>query len=321
MGDDSQSCPRCKSLMVSGGGGDSHPGALPRWLHPLAVLVVLILASAGLLAIDLKPWGGSSSPSRVDPVTSGEVTMPGPEEGGPDLGRVEPSGAVEVPATDPGADLYKQVNDYVAGVQDALAQADAIAAELDRLAKQDNANQAGAMRDKLAQLQHFTNQLRSMVPPEALNSAHTRLSNSLALRSRAYRSLSMFAKSGDTKRLDRATRDLETAQQTKQEAMNEIIAYRDKIPAPAAPPAEPEPTPEPTPEPAPPQPQLPPPGIEPQPGLTQDAPPDDGVGAEEGEAVEDGGSISPEGEEPLPEDMPLVPDDGSLPQMPRLNPR
>ena len=135
MGDDAQSCPRCKSLMVSGGGADPHAGSLPRWLHPLVALVVLVLASAGLLAIDLKSRGGPAVGSRAETVTAAEVAMPesSPEGESVDRGRVEPSGAVENPAAaDPGADLYKQVNDYVAGAQDILAQADAIAAEIGR---------------------------------------------------------------------------------------------------------------------------------------------------------------------------------------------
>ena len=225
MGDDAQACPRCKSLMVSGE-DTRHQHALPRWLHPLVVMVFLIAASGALLAVDLKPWGKGKTSA---PITGEPGAMPTASSSAAGAGAIQPAPAA---AADPAANLYKEVNDYVASVNDTLAQTDAVAAELDKLAKRNDPAQVTAMRDKQSQLQHFTNRLRSLTPPVALASAHTRLCNSQAVRGRAYRSLALFMQSGDTKRLDRATHDLDTAQKSKEQAMAEIIAYRDKIPAP-----------------------------------------------------------------------------------------
>jgi hypothetical protein len=321
MEDDSQSCHRCRSLLVS---GEAAPrtAPLPRWIHPLAVLAFLIVSSVGLLAVSLKPWSREASAEGIvgDPLPGGAPTAAAGNPNQPPAGALAP-GATEAPAGD---DLYTKVNDYVSAIQDAQAQADQLAGELDRMYKKGDKTQLAAMRDKLNQLQPIVNKVRALSPPEALAQAHIRLSNSMAVRQRAYRNLSMYLQSGDMNRLDRGRKDLETAEQSQAEAMAEILAYRDKIPAPPPPPA-PEPAapaepPPPAPA-APNPPVLPPPTLEPP--LDPLSPVPEDVAPAEGASAADGGSVAPAagGTTEGGAEVPLVPDDGSLPQLPRLKQR
>ncbi len=241
MSDDATHCPQCLSLLVEE--MDRKVGTIPRWAHPFTVLFMVVLMSAGLLAVNLslgrdeaKKAGHAAKPGVAEAGSRG--TAPAKKPGESPGSVPEKPGGEEVQVEQ---DEYVQLLDYENTINGILDQAESFDRELRDMSTSKEKSNIGKFGEKLRQFQYLTTKTRNIEPPARIRRAHTRLANSFAIRQRGYRNMMLYMQSGEMNRIQKARDDLATAEKQERIALEEIENLIERL---APPPPEPEPPPE-----------------------------------------------------------------------------
>jgi hypothetical protein len=255
MDDNARSCPKCLSMLVAETGRDAGT-AYPVWRHPATALIVILLLSAGLLLASIKI--APASPKGKDNPAEKKAAAPPPGNvaAGPAPNPAGPPPPAPAPPTPNGEALSsEEFTAYETQITAIFTETDALTAEIDKLFNQKDDKAGDQLAGKAKQLQLQVQKLRRVDPPKVLNPVHSKLANALSMLSRGYQELARFQKSGDTTRLNKARKDIDTARQKRQDALNEVANFKATVKPPElapAPPASDAKSPEPTPPPGPP---------------------------------------------------------------------
>lgn len=233
MPDEAKFCPHCMSLLVSEV-QKYQPKPLPLWLHPVTAFIILALVSTGLFAAGIIGKSGPEPEEKKVILAAKEKKRADPAPGKPSSGKARDKSRKGRRNQDriqnsSNEDKYSEVVKYLASVNEILEKTDALGVEIDKLRLSNDKKNIPGVGEKLRRLQTLTRKITNLKSPKSLQRTHTRLASSFRVRQRGYKSLMVYMQQGDLKRLDRGRKDLETAEKTKNQSLEQIKDMVEKL--------------------------------------------------------------------------------------------